>query len=201
MLTLNQCKLIMPKQKDADQWLEAFNDILPDYEINTPKRLAYFLAQCAHESAEFTALKENLNYSAEGLLKTFKKYFTTASAQVYSRKPEQIANLVYANRMGNSDEKSGDGYKYRGRGLIQLTGKQSYEKFAEHCKCTAQEAAKHLETKSGAVQSAAWFWKTNDLNKYADLDDITTMTKRINGGVNGLDDRKLHYEKYKAILC
>jgi len=191
----------MPKQKEADQWYEAFQAILPDYEINTTKRIAYFLAQCAHESAEFTALKENLNYSAEGLLKTFKKYFTEASAQVYSRKPEQIANLVYANRMGNGDERSGDGYIYRGRGLIQLTGKDTYKKFADHCKITVEEAAEYLETKEGAVQSAAWFWKINDLNKYADQEDITTMTKRINGGTIGLEDRKLHYKKFKAILC
>lgn len=191
----------MPKQKEVDLWYQALNTILPEYEINTPKRIAYFLAQCAHESAGFTAVKENLNYSAEGLLTYFKKYFNVASAGVYARKPEQIANLVYANRMGNSDEKSGDGYKYRGRGLIQLTGKSTYQKFADHCKITVEEAAKYLETKEGAIKSACWYWQTNSLNKFADVDDIVTMTKKINGGTNGLEDRKLQYKNFQAILC
>lgn len=191
----------MPKQKEVDLWYQALNTILPEYEINTNKRIAYFLAQCAHESAGFTAVKENLNYSAKGLLTYFKKYFNVASAEIYARKPEQIANLVYANRMGNGDEKSGDGYKYRGRGLIQLTGKSTYQKFADHCKITVEEAAKYLETKEGAIKSACWYWQTNGLNKFADVDDIVTMTKKINGGTNGLEDRKLQYKNFQAILC
>ena len=201
MLSLNQLKLCLPKLKEIDLWYEALNTILPDYDVNTANRIAAFLAQCAHESAEFTAVKENLNYGAEGLLTTFKKYFNAQSAAVYARKPEQIANLVYANRMGNGDEKSGDGYRYRGRGLIQLTGKNNYQKFAEHCKITLDECVDYMQTKEGAVQSACWYWKTNNLNVLADLEDIVTMTKKINGGTIGLEDRKLHYKKFKAILC
>jgi len=182
----------------VDHWCEALNKILPDYEIDTPQRVAAFLAQCAHESGGFTALHENLNYRAATLRKVFPKYFPDdATAEQYAGQPnkqELIANRVYANRMGNGDEHSGDGFKYCGRGLIQLTGKQNYCKFAESIDTPVDQIPEFLQTFEGAIQSACWFWETNKLNQYADSGDILTMTKRINGGTIGLEDRKQHYE-------
>lgn len=166
----------------VDQWFLAIQEILPDYEIDTPARVACWLGQTAHESGGYRALRENLNYSAQGLNGIFKKYFPTLdSAQPYARKPEMIANRVYANRMGNGDEASGDGFKYRGRGLIQLTGKTNYQNFAMSIETDLQETIAFLETYEGAVQSACWFWENNNLNREADAGDIVKMTKKING--------------------
>jgi len=179
-----------------EQWTEALNKILPDYEIDTPERVAAFVAQSAHESGNFTALHENLNYRAETLRKVFPKYFTDASAAQIASQPnkaELIANRVYANRMGNGDEASGDGFRYCGRGLIQLTGKSNYQAFAESIETPVEQIPEFLATFEGAIQSACWFWESNNLNQYADSGDIVTMTKRINGGTIGLEDRKKHY--------
>jgi putative chitinase len=179
-----------------EQWTDALNKILPDYEIDTPQRVAAFVAQSAHESGNFTALHENLNYRAETLRKVFPKYFTDASAAQIASQPnkaELIANRVYANRMGNGTEESGDGYKYCGRGLIQLTGKSNYQAFAESIETPVEQIPEFLQTFEGAVQSACWFWEANNLNQYADSGDIVTMTKRINGGTIGLEDRQKHY--------
>ena len=130
-LTLQQLKQMVPGIPYAEHWYEALEQLLPDYEINTPERIAAFVAQCAHESGGFRFIKENLNYKAESLRKIFGKYFPTDElAQAYAKKPEKIANRIYADRMGNGNELSGDGYKYRGRGLIQLTGKTNYTWFA-----------------------------------------------------------------------
>jgi putative chitinase len=196
--TQEQLAQLLPGNPYLDHWYEALCQILPDYEIDTPQRVAAFLAQCAHESGGFRALKENLNYRAETLRKIFPKYFPTDElAQSYANMPnkqEAIANRVYANRMGNGDEASGDGFRYCGRGLIQLTGKQNYTKFAESLEIPVEEASEFLSTFEGAIQSAAWFWESNNLNQYADSGDILTMTKRINGGTIGLEDRKKHYE-------
>lgn len=184
-----------------DHWAEALNKILPDYDINTPQRCAAFIAQAAHESGNFTALHENLNYRAETLRKVFPKYFPTdALAQQYAHNQEAIANRVYANRMGNGPEESGDGYRYCGRGLIQLTGKQNYQNFADSIEIPVEQVPEFLQTFEGAVQSACWFWEANNLNQYADTDDILTMTKRINGGTIGLEDRKKHYEHAKHVF-
>jgi len=180
-----------------EQWTEALNKILPDYEIDTPQRVAAFVAQSAHESGNFTALHENLNYRAETLRKVFPKYFTdTSAAQIASQpnKAELIANRVYANRMGNGDEASGDGFRYCGRGLIQLTGRSNYQAFAESIETPMEQIPEFLATFEGAIQSACWFWESNNLNQYADSGDIVTMAKRINGGTIGLEDRKKHYE-------
>lgn len=197
-LTKEQLKQILPKNPYIDHWFDALSQLLPDYEINTPQRMAAFLAQCAHESGEFTALKENLNYKAATLRKIFPKYFPTDEiANQYASMPNKqqaIANKVYANRMGNGDEASGDGYRYCGRGLIQLTGKDNYSWFAASLNITVEEAAQYLETFEGACQSACWFWETNNLNQWADKGDILTLTKRINGGTIGLEDRIKHYE-------
>jgi putative chitinase len=195
-LTLQQLKQLLPKNPYVEHWYDALSKLLPDYDINTPQRIAAFLAQCAHESGEFTTLKENLNYRAESLQKTFHKYFPTLElAQQYAKQPEKIANRVYANRMGNGDESSGDGYLYCGRGLIQLTGKSNYQAFADSLQITPEEASQYLATFEGAAQSACWFWESNNLNALADKGDFVTMTKRINGGTIGLEDRITHYEK------
>jgi putative chitinase len=203
-LTKDQLKQLLPKNPYIDHWYDALSQLLPDYEINTPQRIAAFIAQCSHESAGFTALKENLNYKAITLRKIFGKYFPNDEiANHYASLPnkqEAIANKVYANRMGNGDEASGDGFRYCGRGLIQLTGKDNYSWFAASLNITSDEASEYLQTFEGAAQSACWFWETNNLNKFADAGDIKAMTKVINGGYNGLDDRIAHYEHAKHIL-
>jgi putative chitinase len=203
-LTLQQLKQLLPKNPYVEHWHQALAQLLPDYEINTPQRIAAFVAQCAHESGGFTALKENLNYKPATLRKIFPKYFPDdAIANQYCSRPnkqEAIANRVYANRMGNGDEASGDGWKYAGKGLIQLTGKQNYTWFAASLKITVEEASEYLLTFEGAAQSACWFWETNNLNQWADRGDIVTLTKRINGGTIGLDDRIKHYEHALHVL-
>jgi len=195
---------IIGKNPYLDYWYDALCEILPEYNINTPHRVAAFIAQCAHESGGFRALKENLNYRAETLRKIFPKYFPTDElARQYASLPnkqEAIANRVYANRMGNGDEASGDGYRYCGRGLIQLTGKTNYEWFAASLEIDVEEAAEYLQTFEGAVQSACWFWETNNLNNEADKGDIKTMTRKINGGFIGLEDRIKHYNHALHVL-
>jgi putative chitinase len=179
----------------VDHWYHALCEILPEYEINTPRRVAAFLAQCAHESGGFKFLKENLNYKAASLRKVFPKYFPNdAIAAQYAGKGEMIANRVYGARMGNGPEETGDGYRYCGRGLIQLTGKDNYSWFAASLDMPVEDVPEYLGTFEGAVQSACWFWESNNLNDFADKGDILTMTKRINGGTIGLEDRKKHYE-------
>jgi putative chitinase len=184
------------KNPYLDYWYDALYQILPEYQINTPHRVAAFIAQCAHESGNFKFLQENLNYKAESLTKTFKKYFPTLeAAQPYAKKPQMIANKVYANRMGNGDEASGDGFRYLGRGLIQLTGKNNYTFFAASVGIEdMEECVEYLGTFEGAVQSACFFWETTKLNTEADAGDIKTMTRKINGGFIGLEDRIKHYE-------
>ena len=203
-LTKEQLKQLLPKNPYIDHWYDALSQLLPDYEINTPQRIAAFIAQCAHESAEFTALKENLNYRAPTLRKLFGKYFPTDElANHYASLPnkqEAIANRIYANRMGNGDEASGDGFRYCGRGLIQLTGKENYSWFAASLGIPVEEASEYLQTFDGAAQSACWFWETNNLNQWADKGDILTLTKRINGGTIGLEDRIKHYEHALHVL-
>lgn len=193
--TKAQLKEMLPKNQYLQNWYDALDSILPEYDINTPQRVAAFLAQCAHESGGFVFLKENLNYKAASLRKVFPKYFPDdAIAAAYANKPEKIANRVYANRMGNGPEESGDGFKYCGRGLIQLTGKDNYTFFAASIDVPVEEASEYLQTFEGAVQSACFFWDQNNLNQWADKGDILTLTKRINGGTIGLEDRIKHYE-------
>lgn len=197
MITVELLQKICPKTKR--QVLETYagplNDVAKYYDMfDNPKRVAAFLAQIAHESGGFNFVKENLNYSAKGLMTTFKKYFPTEElAKQYERQPAKIANRVYANRMSNGDEASGDGYKFCGRGLIQLTGRANYTKFAEDLGISLDETVAYLETPAGAVSSAGWFWDNNNLNGYCDRDDFIGLTKRINGGTIGLEDRKHHY--------
>jgi putative chitinase len=174
----------------AEEWIDAINETFDRFDISTPERQACFLGQCAHESAGFTALKENLNYSAEGLTKVWPKRFPSLdAAQPYHRNPEKIANKVYADRMGNGDEASGEGFKYRGRGLIQLTGKDNYEACGEALGADLVGDPDQVSSPKFAALSAGWFWDKNKLNQYADSNDMTTLTKRINGGTHGIDDR------------
>lgn len=194
-------KQIIGANPYLDYWYDAICEICPEYEINTPKRLAAFLAQCAHESANFRILRENLNYRAESLMRTWPKHFPTLEiARRYEKKPEMIANRAYANRMGNRDEASGDGWRYLGRGLIQLTGKENYQWFAASLQMDVEDLPEYLGTFEGAVQSACFFWESNDLNKEADAGDIRSMTKKINGGYIGLEEREANYRKALSIL-
>jgi len=201
-LTQDQLKKIIPKNQYVSYWYTALQQLLPQYEINTPDRIAAFLAQCAHESGNFVFIKENLNYKWASLRKVFPKYFPTdALAQQYEKQPEKIANRVYANRMGNGPEESGDGWRFCGRGLIQVTGRENYSWFAASLQISPEEASEYMETFEGAAQSACWFWESNNLNQWADKQDILTLTKRINGGTIGLEDRKKHYEHCLHVLA
>jgi len=201
-LTLDQLKQVIPKNQYVSYWHHALAQLLPQYEINTPDRIAAFLAQCAHESGGFVFIKENLNYRWQSLRKVFPKYFPTdALAQQYEKQPQKIANRVYASRMGNGPEESGDGWRFCGRGLIQVTGRDNYSWFAASLQISPEEASEYMETFEGAAQSACWFWESNNLNQWADKKDILTLTKRINGGTIGLEDRKKHYEHCLHVLA
>jgi putative chitinase len=197
MLTLGQLKQMLPKNPYVADWHEALSQLLPDYDINTPQRIAAFVAQCAHESGNFMVLKENLNYKPATLRKIFPKYFSNdAIANDYAtrlNKQAAIANRAYANRMGNGDESSGEGWKFCGRGLIQLTGKNNYQAFADSLEMNINDVPEYLGTFEGAAQSACWFWETNNLNRFADKGDIKGLTRAINGGFIGLEDRIKHY--------
>jgi len=180
-------------------WHNALLDSLPEDMIDSPSRIAGFLAQTSHESGKYKFLTENLNYSDKGLLKTFPKYFNESNVMEYARKPEAIANRVYANRMGNGDEASGDGWRYCGRGLIQLTGKNNYQAFANSEQMNIEEVPDYLITYVGAVRSALWFWNKNNLNDTADAGDLLIMTKKINGGTHGLAERTAEYKRILEI--
>ncbi len=204
MLTLSQLKQLLPKNPYVEHWHHALEQLFPDYDINTPKRMAAFIAQCAHESGGFMVLKENLNYKAATLRKIFPKYFPNDQiANDYASRPNKqvaIASKVYANRMGNGDEASQEGWKFCGRGLIQLTGKSNYQSFADSLEMDINDVPEYLATFEGAAQSACWFWETNKLNQWADAGDILTLTKRINGGTIGLEDRIKHYNHALHVL-
>jgi putative chitinase len=179
-------------------------DVMAKFNINTSLRLAHFLAQCGHESAGFKAVNENLNYGAKGLLTTFKKYFPTqALAEQYERKPELIASRVYGGRMGNGPEATKEGFKFRGRGYIQLTGKANYTEFDKVVTENILETPDLVATKYPLL-SAAWFWSKNGLNSVADKGatdaDVTAITKRVNGGTIGLPDRIKHFKEYYSLL-
>ena len=200
ILSLEQLKQMI-KNPHVEHWHEALDQLLDDYEINTPLRVAHFIGQCAHESGNFVSIKENLNYKAASLQKIFGKYFPTPElASQYANKPERIANRIYANRMGNGPETSGDGYRYCGRGLIQLTGKDNYTFFAGSLNIPVEEASDYLATFEGAAQSACWFWEQNNLNRFADANDVKGLTRAINGGYIGLEDRISHTEHALHIL-
>lgn len=187
-----------------DRVIEQIPGVIEKFQVNTPLRLAHFLAQCGHESGGFRLTQENLNYSAKGLMGIFKKYFPTqALANAYQRQPEKIANRVYASRMGNGPEASGEGFKFRGRGYIQLTGKQNYTAFDQSVPESIVDNPDLVATKY-PLASAAWFWSKNGLNKIADEGAtdavVTKVTKRVNGGTIGLADRIKHFKEYHNLL-
>ena len=199
---------LIPGNKRVEFWYEAICEILPKYGITTPRRVAHFVSQCAHESNNFNSLEENLNYSEKSLLAVFGRYFGPApkrNAAEYARNPEKIANYVYMDEfrskqgaMGNT--KAGDGWLFRGRGLKQLTGRENYTNFGKSVNMTAEQAAVYVATEKGAIESAAWFWNNKKLNSIADTDDVTKMTKIINGGNIGLADRQARYSKAMSVL-
>ena len=194
---------LIPKVKNFDEWYSNLVNILPEYDIDTPHRVAAFMAQCGHESGGFTVMQENLNYSAKGLRGTFGKYFPNDEiAKQYERKPEKIANRVYGNRMGNGPEESGEGWYFRGRGIVQITGKNNYTKCSQslfESNVLVENPDLLLESEY-AIHSACWFWSAARLNELSDIGDIKTMTKRINGGFIGLEDRINHYNHAIEIL-
>ncbi len=201
-LTKDHIIHILHGNADAAAWADAALEILPKYEITTANRIAGFFAQCGHESMNFTVLSENLNYRAETLEKLFSKYFSKAgrNAADYAKQPEKIANVIYANRMGNGDTASGEGFKFRGRGIVQLTGKDNYSAFALSIKMTLPDVIDYVTTKKGALESACWYWNSRNINAACDANDIVKMTKLVNGGTIGLEDRKHHYEQALAVL-
>ena len=199
--TVEQVAELLPRI-NAEVWHNALARVLPKWDINTPNRVAGFIAQTSHESAGYSVLTENLNYSAEALDKIFPKYFKRAGIDAgdYHRQPEKIANIIYANRMDNGDTNSGDGWRFRGGGVLQLTGRYNYTQFGNAEEITAKEATDFVRTPIGALASACWFWNANNINSYCDNQDIVGMTKRINGGTIGLEDRKKHYEHALEVL-
>ena len=202
MITTYQLQACMPKAAPAKiaAYRQAISDQTEKFQINTPKRLAAFISQIAVESGNLQYVVENLNYSAQGLVATFPKYFDTFTAQTYARNPGAIANRVYANRMGNGDEASGDGWKYRGRGLIQLTGKNNYQACSAGLALNLLETPEYLESPDGATASACWFWTTRGLNTLADAGDVTGISKKVNGGTHGLTERLAVYSLSCAVL-
>jgi len=202
MLSTEQMKTVLPMMnwEKAQTYIPHITTVLPKFNLDTPLRKAHFLAQVAHESGGLKYSAENLNYSAQGLRSVFGKYFKTNDiAALYARKPEKIANRVYADRMGNGNEASGDGWKFRGRGLIQLTGKDNYQQFAKDYGIDCVKNPDLLLEPQFALASACWFWQKRNLNTFADKDDILMVTKRINGGVNGLNDRQQYLDSFKRI--
>jgi len=201
MLSLEQLREIIPNNKEPDAWLMYINRLAPNYGIDTDLRMIGFLSQSIFESNQFNDLFENLNYSAKRLREVWPKRFPSVSfALQYERNPQKIANYVYANRMGNGDETSGDGWKFRGRGVKQLTGRNNYTAFANCIGKTVDEAAVYAGTKEGAIETACWFWKENNLSRFADKQDVVGLTKAINGGLNGLSQREYHWNKVKKVI-
>lgn len=198
MLDFSNLKSVLP--------IKVYESLLPiliEYKIDSINRLAHFISQCAHESNNFSVVEENLNYSEDALLKLFPKYFTPNLVIDYARKPRFIANRIYAERMGNGSEMSGDGWKYRGRGYIQLTGKQNYTKFDKVCNDNILDNPDLVATKYPLI-SAAWFWSVNGLNDIADEGSdssiVSKITKKINGGTIGLSDRITRFNKILGVL-
>lgn len=201
-LTTQQFQKFCPKTANPEVWCQLFNTYLPQYEIQTLPRMTAFLAQCAHESGEFRVLEENLNYSAQRLIQVFPRYFTAITAANYARKPQQIANRVYGSRLGNGPELSGDGWRYRGRGVIQLTGKTNYQQasqtlFSDDRLVENPDVVSEPEL---ALLTACWFWQARGLNALCDAGEFEKLTRRINGGVNGLADRQAKLAKITDIL-
>ena len=206
-ITPEQLSHMIPSNNEVDEWCDELNKAFGRYEINTPQRIAGFISQCAHESRDFTRLEENLNYSEGALNRVFTRYFGEGkrNAAEYARNPEKIANYVYMDEyrskrgaLGNTQP--GDGWRFRGKGMKQVTGRNNFTMFGKAFDMTAEEAADWAETKEGALASALWFWATNNLNAIADTGDVVKLTKRINGGDIGLADRQSRYNTAMQVL-
>lgn len=215
-MTPERKHLVAAGVKDPDKWLDAVVKTCAEFEINTPERIAAFIAQTAHESGGYTMLVENLNYSDVTMAAVWPNRFAVlgadkkpvkengknvpnAFAKALHRKPEAIANTVYANRMGNGTIESGEGWLYRGRGLKQLTGKDNMTRCGQALGVDLVSNPDLLLEPEYAARSAGWFWKANNLSKFADVEDLEGMTKKINGGLIGIADRKARYEKVKSV--
>lgn len=198
---MKQTQLVQICPKIPHDRIDPLIQVMEANGINTPMRQAAFLAQCGHESADFTRTTENLNYSTERLLQVFPKYFKTKEeAARVAQNPEAIANIVYSGRMGNGASTTGDGYKFRGRGYVQLTGRENYTKFSAKMGVDAVANPDYVATPEGAALSAVWFWNSRDLSPLADRGAMVDITRKINGGVVGLEDRMKRYEKALEIL-
>lgn len=201
MLTDSTLRRILNINKDYAIWFIPLNTYLISTGIVSNECIAMFMAQCSHESNQFKTLSENLNYSASGLQTTFPKYFKTLQDTVgYDRNPQKIANKVYASRMGNGNELSGDGWKYRGKSIIQCTGKNNHQAFATYKHMSLDNVCEYLLTPAGSLEFACFFWQQNNLIGKCNLSDIRAVTKIINGGVIGLDHRTSEYIRILAIL-
>lgn len=208
-LTADQLAAIMPACANPANWAPALNAAMDRFDITSAERMAAFLAQIAHESGQLMRLSENLNYSAKRLMQVWPNRFPTMEkAQQYERNPEKLAGYVYAKRIGNGDESSGDGWRYRGRGIIQLTGRGNYRAAAQGIGLPLEEQPDLLVHPGPAALSAAWFWKSHGLNELADdqnddndTEDFKTITKRINGGTVGLNERMAFWEKAKRVFA
>lgn len=202
MITKEQLRRAIPDAKDSsiEKYYEPLIAAMDHYGINTKNRIAAFLANLAHESAAFNTTEENLNYSAQRLMAVFPKYFRGRNTALYHRQPQKIANVVYANRMGNGDKASGDGWRYRGRGLIQLTGKENYQLFSDAIDADIVSNPDWILTPEGATISAGWFWNSRKLNQLADVEDLKEITRKINGGYHGHIERSRRYYHIKKVL-
>jgi len=199
-LTIDQTKAILKNRTDTTEWYSVFEQLLPKYEINTKLRIAGFLSQCQHESYNFKRLEESFHYSADRLKAVFRSRVAGKNLEEYIGHPQKIANLVYANILGNGPEESGDGWKYRGQGVIQLTGKWNFEQFAKHCDITLDESVEYIHTKKGACHAACFFWDMRKINRAADEGSVRRMTKLVNGGYEGLEHRDYWYKRALDIL-
>jgi putative chitinase len=199
-LTEQQLQLCLPSNRSVSAWYPIVATMLSKYSINTTNRVAAFLAQTAHESVDWNVLQENLNYSEHGLLVTFSKYFNATTATQYARQPQKIANRVYANRMGNGPESSGDGWNFRGRGLIQITGKSMYQSIGAVIGQDLISNPDLLMAHAGALESACVFWSQKGLNTLADAGNTRAITMKINGGTLGLAERESNYTRNLTVL-
>ena len=199
-LTPEILKQILQNNPNYHEWFDLLQRFLPLYDVNTPFRVAAFLANTAHETGNYTILEENLNYSRSRLLTIFKKYFNEANVDKYANKKILIGSRVYANRMGNGSEESQEGYIYRGKGLIQITGKTNTAALSKAINKSLSETCKYLLTKEGALVGSLYYWKTNNINRLADLNDIGKVRKAVNGGTIGIEDTTLRYNKALKLL-
>jgi len=197
---ISELQNLLGNTRGLSEWHTALSELMPKYEIDTPLRAAAFISQCQHESYNFRRLEEDLRYSAEQLEAVFGRRVAGRDLKRYEYNPKKIANLVYANAIGNGPEESGDGWKYHGRGIIQLTGKANYMRFGREVGMSAPQVIDYVVTKRGAVHAACWFWDMRKINRAADEGDLEKVTRLINGGLNGLEDRRRYYERALNIL-